>query len=404
LGAHGYHTVVASDYAGEMSSRVRFGFDQIDAPPATSLEVFADREAFQRLPLAMALLTGSFGERLFSVGRYLPVNADPDLLTDRVEAHLDRLVADGRPFLLVVFYSVTHLPFAAPMPDAKAFTRSDYRGPSRYSYEIQQVGDISRLSVRPSENEADQVRALYDGALRSFDRQVGRVVRRLEQIGLSREQRLLIVTGDHGEGLFEPGVTTEHGKWFAGGEAANRTPLLLHGGGVSPGTKAVLASGVDFLPTIADALKLPVPDAIDGVSLLRGTDSERSVFAETALWLGGEASAPPGAIGYPPLVEILEVEPGSHALVLKPAYVDATVTAKLRAIRKGPWELIYIPTKQLTRWQLFNLRDDQFAEHELSSEYPEVFRSLRGELLQWLTRDPLRWLDANDRLVSRTEQ
>ncbi len=404
LGAQGYQTVVVSDYAGEMFNRVRFGFDLIDAPPATSLEVFADREAFQRLPLAMALLTGSFGERLFPVGRYLPVNADPDLLTGRVEAHLDRLASEGRPFLLVVFYSVTHLPFAAPMPDANAFTRPDYRGPSRYSYEIQQIGDISRLSARPSESEADQVRALYDGALRSFDRQVGRVVRRLEQIGLKREQRLLIITGDHGEGLFEPGVTTEHGKWFAGGEAANRTPLLIQGGGVSPGTKARLASGVDFFPTIADALQLPIPDGLDGVSLLREGDAERSVFAETALWLGGEASAPPGAIGYPPLVEILEVELDSHALVLKRAYVEATVTAKLRAIRKGPWELIYTPTKQLPRWQLFNLRDDPFAERELSNEYSETFRSLRSELIEWLTRDPLRWLDANDRLISRTEQ
>ncbi len=179
---------------------------------------------------------------------------------------------------------------------------------------------------------------------------------------------------------------------------------MIQGGGVSPGTKARLASGVDFFPTIADALQLPIPDGLDGVSLLREGDAERSVFAETALWLGGEASAPPGAIGYPPLVEILEVELDSHALVLKRAYVEATVTAKLRAIRKGPWELIYTPTKQLPRWQLFNLRDDPFAERELSNEYSETFRSLRSELIEWLTRDPLRWLDANDRLISRTEQ
>src|SRR5258708_24512727 len=116
LGAQGYETVVVSDYAGEMFNRVRFGFDLIDAPPATSLEVFADREAFQRLPLAMALLTGALGERLFPVGRYLPVNADPDLLTDRIEAQLDRLASQAPPFLRVVFYSVTPLPVAAPMP------------------------------------------------------------------------------------------------------------------------------------------------------------------------------------------------------------------------------------------------------------------------------------------------
>jgi len=404
LHAHGYQTLVVSDYAGEMFNRVRFGFDRVEAPPATSLEVLIDRELFQRLPLAMAFLTGSFGQWALPIGRYLPVNADPELLTDRVESELLRLVGDERPFLIVVFYSVTHLPFAAPMPDATAFTHSDYRGASRYSYEIQQVNDIARLSTRPTEDEVQQVRALYDGALRSFDRQVGRVVGLLERLGFERDQRLVVVTGDHGEGLFEPGATTEHGKWFAGGEAANRTPLLLEGAGASAGTLKELASGVDFLPTIADALQLPIPDDLDGVSALRADRSSRAIFAETALWLGGEPSAPPGAISYPPVTELLEVEPQSHALVLQSRYLDLTVAAKLRAIRRGPWELVYTPTLQAPRWELFNLRDDPFGQKDLSATYPETFASLRAELTQWLILDPLRWLDANQRLVSRSEQ
>ena len=404
LHAHGYETVVASDYAGEMFNRVRFGFDRVEAPPETSLELLVDRELFQRLPLAMAFLTGSFGQWLLPIGRYLPCNADPQLLTDRVESELLRLVGEGRPFLLVVFYSVTHLPFAAPMPDATAFTRADYQGASRYSYEIQQLSDIPRLSNRPTDEEVQQVRALYDGALRSFDRQVGRVIGLLERAGLKGDQRLVVVTGDHGEGLFEPGATTEHGKWFAGGEAANRTPLLLEGAGLSAGTPKELASGVDFLPTIADALKLPIPDGLDGLSALRADDAPRAVFAETTLWLGGEPSAPPGTIAYPAVTELLEVEPKSHALVLQNRYLDVTVTAKLRAIRKGPWELVYTPTRQLARWELFNLHDDPFGQRETSATHPETLDSLRRELIQWLTLDPLRWMDANQRLVSRNEQ
>jgi arylsulfatase A-like enzyme len=403
LHSQGYRTAVVSDYAGEMFKRISFDFDDVDTPPATSLEVFLDREIFQRLPLTVALFSGPLGQRFFPVSQYLPVNADPSWLTTRVERELDRLEADGGdPFLLVAFYSVTHAPFAPPMPDATAFVDPQYAGRSRYSYDVQQLSDLPRASARPSVSEQEQVRGLYDGALRAFDREVGRLISRLDSDGIT--DRLIVVTGDHGENLFEPGTTTEHGKWFVGGEAANRTALLFQGSGVPVGRREVLASGVDFLPTILDLLRIPIPADLDGLPLFRDVSQERTVFAETALWLGGPATAPPQTIAYPPLLELLEVEPTTHAIALKERYVDITVTAKLRAARHGPWELVYTPTTDLPRWQLFNLQTDPFAEHDLEGTQPEISGSLHRPLLDWLSADRLRWLDARDRLIRRVEQ
>ncbi|KFA86905.1 hypothetical protein Q664_51955 [Archangium violaceum Cb vi76] len=402
LAAQGYNTAVVSDYAGEMFNRVRYGFDVVDAPPETSVEVFADRESFQRLPLALAFFSGPLGQRLFPVARYLPVNADPSVLTGRVLAQLERLEASDKPFLLVAFYSVTHAPFAPPMPDANAYTRPDYTGSSRYSYELQQLNDLARVSDRPADTDIEQIRALYDGSLRAFDREVGRLVERLEADGV--QDRLLVVTGDHGENLFEPGTTTEHGKWFEGGDAANRTALLLQGPGITPGIREGLASGVDLMPTLLDALQLEVPEGLDGRSLLQPLPEDRTVFAETTLWLGGPRSQPPGALTYPALLELLEVEPGTHALVLKRSWMDRTVTAKLRAARRGPWELVYMPTNESPRWRLFDLKADPHAQRDLSSEHPDVTASLRAELLRWMEQDPLRWLDAREHLVYREEQ
>src|SRR5207237_8147306 len=151
------------------------------------------------------------------------------------------------------------------MPDAHAFFDPGYSGPSRYSYEIQQVSDLSRISLRPPQAEIEQVRALYDGALRGFDREVGRFAARLDADGLA--DRVLVVTGDHGEGLFEPGVTTEHGKWFEGGEAANRTALLLQGPGIAPGRVAGVASAVAFRPPLLNAARLPAPACRPGTSV-----------------------------------------------------------------------------------------------------------------------------------------
>jgi len=288
------------------------------------------------------------------------------------------------------------------MPDVTLFSDPMYVGPSRYSYELQQVQDLTRASTRPADTEIAQIWSLYDGALHAFDRQVDRILKRLDEDGLS--DRLVIVTGDHGENLFEPGTTTEHGKWFEGGVAANRTALLVEGHGVPAMEISGLASGIDFAPTVLQILGIPVPPMMEGVPLLAPRDPDRTIFAETALWLGGEGAAPPGAIAYPPLLELLEVEADSHALVLKRKYSEITVTSKLRAARQGSWELVYLPTAHRPRWTLFDLQADRFAQRDVSTEYPEIRRVLQAKLLGWLREDALRWLDVGDRLVARIEE
>jgi arylsulfatase A-like enzyme len=402
LRQQGFRTVAVSDYAGESFSRVDLGFDAVDAPPATSVEVFAEREAMQRLPIALGLFTGALGQRLFPVTRYLLVNADPALLTDRAFARLDELERGSAPFLLLVFYSVTHAPFAAPMPDAAAFTSRAYRGASRYAYDLQQVSDIARAAERPPDAEIAQVRGLYDGALRSFDAEVGRFLARLDSDGL--KDRLVVVTGDHGENLFEPGATTEHGKWFEGGEAANRTLLALQGPTIAPRRLAPLASGVDFFSTVLAATGVAAPPGLDGISLLGEVPADRTVFAESALWLGGRDDSPPGALWYPPILELLEVEPGTHALVLKRQYVDRTVTAKLRAARRGRWDLISMPVRVGRQLRLFDLEADPFGQRDVLAAHPDVAASLTSALDRWTEQDRLRWFDAEMKLVPRAEQ
>jgi arylsulfatase A-like enzyme len=298
---------------------------------------------------------------------------------------------------------VTHAPFAPPMPEAARFTAPDYRGSSRYSYEIQQLSDLARVSARPADEDVQQIRALYDGALSAFDTQVGHFLSRLDEDGLT--QRMVVVLGDHGENLFEPGTTTEHGKWFKGGEAANRTVLMFQAPDITPGPRTQLASAIDLMPTLLAHLHLAVPADLDGINLLaRPTQPDRTVFAETALWLGGPSSAPEGALTYPALLDLLEVSPDTHAIQLKRRYQDITVTAKLRAARNGPWELVYMPTSGAPRWQLFDLASDPYAEKDVLTARADVAEHLRPRLLQWLKDDPLRWLDADDRVVFRVEQ
>jgi tetratricopeptide (TPR) repeat protein len=96
----------------------------------------------------------------------------------------------------------------------------------------------------------------------------------LFQFVKSRSDRptLVVVTGDHGEGLGDHGEET-HGVFAY--EATLRIPLIVaqYAGGapVWPGRRprvsTVSAQHVDIVPTVFDALSLPMPSGLPGVSL-----------------------------------------------------------------------------------------------------------------------------------------
>jgi arylsulfatase A-like enzyme len=100
--------------------------------------------------------------------------------------------------------------------------------------------------------ERDHLVRLYDGNLAFADDVLGRVRTELEKSGLL-EKTVVIVTADHGEGLFEH-------KWIGHNvqlyEESIHVPLIVRfpaGKGPPPGTRVKgLADLLDLAPTIAD--------------------------------------------------------------------------------------------------------------------------------------------------------
>jgi arylsulfatase A-like enzyme/Tfp pilus assembly protein PilF len=76
---------------------------------------------------------------------------------------------------------------------------------------------------------------------------------------------LVVMTGDHGEGLGEHGELT-HGLFAY--EATLRIPLVLWGPGISPGRDGRPARHVDVVPTLLEALGVARPAGLPGRSLL----------------------------------------------------------------------------------------------------------------------------------------
>lgn len=116
----------------------------------------------------------------------------------------------------------------------------------------------------------------YDGELAYVDREVGRLIDHL-RADVAWRDTLLIVVGDHGEGLFDHGE-----RWHATlvFESTLHVPLIVR----SPGARATRVTEpvtlADLMPTILDLAGLPVPSPIRGVSLREVLRGQRALRRE----------------------------------------------------------------------------------------------------------------------------
>lgn len=160
-----------------------------------------------------------------------------------------------------------------------------------------------------------------------------------------RGRTLVVFTADHGESLGEHGEAT-HGIFAY--QATLRVPLILYAPRLW-GARVVesIASHVDLMPTILDALALAVPRGVAGRSLLPDVEA-RSSAAERAVYY----EAMSGAInrGWAPL----------------------------RGVVNGTMKYIDLPIPEL-----YDLAADPGEQHNLFSARPEQARAMRATLARW---------------------
>jgi arylsulfatase A-like enzyme len=175
-------------------------------------------------------------------------------------------------------------------------------------------------------DQAPWVRSLYDGEVTYLDEHLGELFDALKKWGLY-DDALIVFTADHGEEFFE------HGGWGHGAtlyEEQLRVPLIvkypgnIHAGTVDEG----FARSLDLAPTILDVVGVPMPAAVQGVSLRPGEDAPARasvLFAETT-YQGrypmqavrvGSSKLILTAAGHPRLTPLtllfdLETDPGEH--------------------------------------------------------------------------------------------
>jgi choline-sulfatase len=123
---------------------------------------------------------------------------------------------------------------------------------------------------------------LYDGEIAYADSALANFVAHLKQHGWY-DNSLIIVVGDHGEGLGEHHEQT-HGIFLY--DSTLHVPLIFKLPGGKTGSVIQSQVGTtDILPTVLDVLNVPPPERLDGESLkpyFSGTETaSRTVFGET---------------------------------------------------------------------------------------------------------------------------
>lgn len=361
----GYATFVVSDFGGDVFPRFAGGFEVVDAPTAT-VDTLACASLLQAHGTALPALRLAWVRALLPEARAMASLADPDWLVERAESRI--LEARGRPFAGLVFFSTSHFPFVAPYPDYRQGAGA-YRG--RFLYHVPPSLDEAALP----DAEVEQIRARYDGSLRAIDRATERMWSWLEERGLL-ERTVVVVTGDHGEALFEEAGIFGHGDVVDGGHG-QFAPLLLVGRGIAGGM--VRNDQVRLLDLPATLLQLVDPRRAalpfgDGFSLL-DAGAPRPLCVETGIWFW--PTRPPGLHGqrleYPGIAELVVVDPATRELVLKPELEAIVETAKERGLVLGNrlWRERLTPHGRRARLDLFPQVTPQFGDTDMSSLFEE---------------------------------
>ncbi len=279
----------------------------------------------------------------------LPDGPDGEHLPDRLASETVRFIEANRArpfFAFLSFYSV-HTPLMA-RPDLQR----------KYEEKRQRLG----LEAAWGREHARDVRlvqehAVYAGMVDAMDQAVGKVLDRLDALGL-RENTLVIFTSDNGglstsEGWPTSNMPLRAGKgWMY--EGGLRVPLLVRWPQLTrPGTQVHSpVTSPDFFPTLLEAAATRGAGVdVDGVSFLPA--------------LRGQA-------------------PAERAMFWHYPHYGNQGGAPASAIRRGSWKLIeWLEDGSI---ELFDLSRDIGETRELSPTHPTRARQLLAELKAWRTK------------------
>ena len=206
-----------------------------------------------------------------------PSEIPEDQLQDRIVTRetLAFIREHSEPWFVCASYSRPHHPLTAPR---RFFERYWPVGPKLHPWPKGFPEDIrphDRFIVedyglaRFSEEDRRRGLAAYYASVSFLDDCIGELL-----AGMDPNNTVIIYTSDHGD------MASEHGLWWKRTyyEGSVGVPLLIRAPGQAASRRTDLVELLDLFPTLCDLCGLPIPDGLDGESLLgnRTKDFARS--------------------------------------------------------------------------------------------------------------------------------
>jgi len=178
--------------------------------------------------------------------------------TDHALSFLER--HQEEPFFLFVHHWDVHYDFNAPAE----FVRRFWNGPPPDDFSIELFMGNEAIAPTMTAQERAWLIANFDAEIAWVDHHVGRLLDRLDELGLA-DDTYVVVTADHGEEFFEHGAKGHRQNLY---DTTLRIPLLVRGPGIRKGVVVdEQARLFDVMPTILDLCGLPAERGCGGVSL-----------------------------------------------------------------------------------------------------------------------------------------
>jgi arylsulfatase A-like enzyme len=293
-----------------------------------------------------------FDEAISSAGKHFNFKTNPrtehdedaylaDFLTDRAVDFIDR--HQNEPFFLYLPHFGVHAPYEAK----------------------QEL--IAKFRDKPASGGQQDPR--YAAMIASVDESVGRVLAKLDELGLAENTLVIFSSDNGGVGSYDTvglsgklGITDNaplkggKGTLYEGGI---RVPYVFRWKGtIEPGqTETTPINSVDLYPTLVELTggELPADYPLDGVSYTSLLKEQKPLERARPLFWHF-----PGYLG---------------------AKADTWRTTPVSVVRDGAWKLLeYLEDGRL---ELYNLRDDLSEANNLAAANPEKARELHGILQAW---------------------
>jgi len=264
------------------------------------------------------------------------------------------------PFFLFLHLYDLHSDYSS-LPSYERMFKTPYAG--RIDGSTRQLRAIREGHLKLRKGDVAQLRNLYAAGIRQLDDVLARLVRVLEEQGLT-ERTFLVLTSDHGEEFREHGSVLHGRTQF---DEVLRVPLVFVGPGLPAGVRVrEPVSLVDVMPTALALLGQPAPAAVDGVDL-------------SPLWEGSGASL------------------GERFLFGEADWRNEE-DGSLRWVRQGSFKLIH--DRRNGERRLYDLIHDPREQVNVLAEHPKIADELWAALEEFASgaraSDGDTWLSTED--------